>query len=505
MDFFMAFHQARPHRDLPDLSMYVHNSILEEENDCLLQLPSIQEVKEAMFSIPVDSSPGPDGFGHVSIDRVGTLLKMMWWQQLGSSSVGLRCLDFIRLLILLSPILSKIISPEQGAFLPGRNIFDNVMLAQEMIQMINKKVRGGNMFIKVDMAKAYDSIDWDFLLHVMKAFGFSSREIILSPYLFILVEETLSRLLKHNFAIGKIVSFSHPRGTPLISHLLYADDIVVFSNGGRSSLKAIRDVFALYEDWSGQMLKTSYFDDLLTRVRGRLDGWQNRILTAGARLLLLKHVALSIPMHLLSVLSTPKTVVSSLNRLMSNFFWGSSNGKQKQKWVAWQKICSPTLEGGLGLRKLEEVQSSLFMKMAWNLLTQDSLWANSFKHKYCKGNHVTLVDNHKGSSLWKSIINMVPKVLSHAWWCIKDGQVSFWRDPWLKLGPLVVSCDISAQPSLKVRECQIQNGWDVDLLKELVGESKLEEILDGLGENKEGVDVLIWKPTLNGKFSSKSA
>lgn len=88
------------------------------------------------------------------------------------------------------------------------------------------------------------------------------KEIILSPYLFILVEETLSRLLKHNFAIGKIVSFSHPRGTPLISHLLYADDIVVFSNGGRSSLKAIRDVFALYEDWSGQMVskeKSSIF------------------------------------------------------------------------------------------------------------------------------------------------------------------------------------------------------------------------------------------------------
>ncbi|KAF5451734.1 hypothetical protein F2P56_026814 [Juglans regia] len=76
---------------------------------------------------------------------------------------------------------------------------------------------------------------------------------LLSPYLFILVEETLSCLLKHNFATGKIVPFSHLRGTPLISHLLYADDIVVFTNGGRSSLKAIRDVFALYEDWSGQM------------------------------------------------------------------------------------------------------------------------------------------------------------------------------------------------------------------------------------------------------------
>lgn len=69
----------------------------------------------------------------------------------------------------------------------------------------------------------------------------------LSPYFFILVKELLSRLLKHNFGNGRIIPFSHPRCAPLISHLLYTDDIVVFANGGDSSLHAIRDVFAQYE------------------------------------------------------------------------------------------------------------------------------------------------------------------------------------------------------------------------------------------------------------------
>ncbi|XP_042942688.1 uncharacterized protein LOC122276858 [Carya illinoinensis] len=63
VDYFNLFLKAQVRRELPDLSYLVQNSILEEENDNLLQLPSIQEVKEAMFSIPVDSSPGPDGFG----------------------------------------------------------------------------------------------------------------------------------------------------------------------------------------------------------------------------------------------------------------------------------------------------------------------------------------------------------------------------------------------------------------------------------------------------------
>lgn len=63
VDFFSSFLQASPHRDFLDLLMYVQNYVLEKENDCLLQLYSIQEVKEAMFFIPVDSSLGPNRFG----------------------------------------------------------------------------------------------------------------------------------------------------------------------------------------------------------------------------------------------------------------------------------------------------------------------------------------------------------------------------------------------------------------------------------------------------------
>ncbi|XP_042965908.1 uncharacterized protein LOC122299590 [Carya illinoinensis] len=564
VDFFSTFLQARPHRDLPDLSTYVHITILEEENDSLLKFPSIQEVKEAMFSIPVDSSPGPDGFGSgfyrvcwdlveadvvaavrdmysgvpmprfYSASYIALIPKMQQptgfdkFRPISLCSVIYKV--FAKILVRrMSPILSRIISPEQGAFLPGRSIFENITLAQEMIHMINRKVRGGNVLIKVDIAKAYDSLDWDFLLHVMTSFGFSTRfcELIrqcistpwfsmvmngsakgffpsgrglrqgdpLSPYLFILVQETLSRLIKHNFEMEKIAPYSHPRGTPLISHLFYADDIVVFANGGRASLQAISDVFALYESWWGKVvskekssiffpkyvnsvrkrnilqltsfseglfpvkylgvplfsgrLKVSYFEDLMNRIRDRLEGWQNRLLSAGARLLLLRHVVSSIPVHLLSVLHTPKKVVSSLNRIMSNFFWGISNGKQKRKWVAWKKVCMPTKEGGLGLRKFEEVQSSLFMKLAWNLLSSDSLWANFFRKKYCKGEHVTLVDNTKGSPLWRCIMTMVPNILNNAWWRVREGQVSFWRDPWLKTGPLVESCEMTAQSSLR--------------------------------------------------------
>ncbi|XP_040998238.1 uncharacterized protein LOC121244295 [Juglans microcarpa x Juglans regia] len=194
VDFFSSFLRARPHRDLPDLSAYVQNSVLEEENDCLLQLPSIQEVKYAMFSIMVDSSPGLDGFGSgfyracgdiVEADEVAAvrdlfsgvsmprfysafyivlILKIQQptgfdkFRPISLYSVVYKVFSKI-LVRRMSPIPSKIISPKQGAFLPRRSIVENITLAQEIIQMINKKVRGGNTHIKVDMAKAYDCID----------------------------------------------------------------------------------------------------------------------------------------------------------------------------------------------------------------------------------------------------------------------------------------------------------------------------------------------------------
>lgn len=49
------------------------------------------------------------------------------------------------------------------------------------------------------------------------------------------------------------------------------------------------------------------------------------------------------------------------------------------------------------------------------------------------------------------------------------------------------------------------DGWDVDLIRAMVGENKMEEVLECLGAHKEGADLLIWKPNPSGEFTSKSA
>jgi len=78
----------------------------------------------------------------------------------------------------LKKILPDIISPSQSAFVPGRMITDNVLLAYELTHHINnRRGAGGLAAIKLDMSKAYDRIEWPFLKKMMQKLGFQEKWI----------------------------------------------------------------------------------------------------------------------------------------------------------------------------------------------------------------------------------------------------------------------------------------------------------------------------------------
>ena len=74
----------------------------------------------------------------------------------------------------LKQVLPNIISPIQGAFVPGHLITDNASLAYETLHTMNCKKKGkkGYMALKLDVSKAYDRVEWRFLQGVMQRLGF---------------------------------------------------------------------------------------------------------------------------------------------------------------------------------------------------------------------------------------------------------------------------------------------------------------------------------------------
>lgn len=90
---------------------------------------------------------------------------------------------------------------EQVAFIPRRNIFNKITLSQEMIHYLNKPTRDGNVVFKVDIAKACDGTNWDFLMHVL-SFGFSSkicdlvRQCVTTPWYYAVINGTIKDFFK---------------------------------------------------------------------------------------------------------------------------------------------------------------------------------------------------------------------------------------------------------------------------------------------------------------------
>lgn len=86
--------------------------------------------------------------------------------------------------------------------------------------------------------------------------------------------------------------------------------------------------------------------DIVQKVEKKLAGWKGKLLAPCGRLILIKHVLQCVPLHILA--EPPKTIISRIESIIANFFWGTSEEGSKYHWVKWMS-CFPMNEGGLGI------------------------------------------------------------------------------------------------------------------------------------------------------------
>jgi hypothetical protein len=195
-------------------------------------------------------------------------------------------------------ILPLVVSENQSAFVHGRLITDNVLIAYECFHTIRQQRAKRPFFaLKVDMMKAYDRVEWNFLRGCLQKLGFShtwidtvmrccvtsaryavrvngeltdpvipSRGIRqgdpISPYLFLLCTEGLSCLLQQRADQGELQGLRNGRLGPPISHLLFADDSISFARSDEKSVNALQRTLETYCGGSGQKInldKSSIF------------------------------------------------------------------------------------------------------------------------------------------------------------------------------------------------------------------------------------------------------
>ncbi|KAF5465994.1 hypothetical protein F2P56_015953, partial [Juglans regia] len=200
--------------------------------------------------------------------------------------------------------MGKIISKSQNAFVKGRQIIDSVLIANECV---DSRMREGapGVLCKLDMEKAYDHVNWNFLLYMLRRCGFgekwcgwishcistirfsvlvngqpcgyfpSSRGLRqgdpLSPFLFDIVMEALSRMVEAVVGAGFISGFSvgtNSSGISTISHLLFADDTLIFCEAIGEQIQILRAVLLCFQAISGLKVNLSKSELWLWRYHG---------------------------------------------------------------------------------------------------------------------------------------------------------------------------------------------------------------------------------------------
>lgn len=471
----------------------------------------------------------------------------------------------------LANFLPRVIDEQQFGFVKGRSIHESIALAQEMAADLDRRSEGGNIILKYDMSKAYDRLEWRFLLRAMGIMGFSTgfQDLVycsickiryrvcvngfysqefrssrgvrqgdpLSPLLFIIAQQILSYNLNHRQDSGVLSPYSLGRKVKPISHLFYADDMLIFTNGRINSLQRLKQLMGRYEAASGQQInlqksalyvskritraritriqrltgcqakqlpfkylgapiykgrcRIQFFDETVEKFSSKIEGWHGRFLSFGGKITLLKAVLASLPTHVFSCMAIPKQVQRRIEGLMAAFLW-SQNGQSRTHWVSWRKISRPIADGGLGIRSVKDTIFGLHGKLAWKILSQQSLWTRMILQKYGRDS-VYEANNFRviSSSLWRNLFPHFRNLLSMSHWQVGKGAISFWRTNWI--GEVL-------QPNFSMALTVKQGIENMDQISYLLSYEQLERI--GLIElEPEEDDIMIFEPSPIGKFS----
>ncbi|CAL1363270.1 unnamed protein product [Linum trigynum] len=304
-------------------NLVLHNVLTPELNGILTSQVSRDEIRIAVFIIGGSQAPGSDGFtglffqsfwgqvgdlvtaavleffrtGHLLpnfnhtwvtlIPKVPNAETMQQMRPISLCQVPYKIISKI-LTTRLKEVLPQVIGPYQNGFVKGRLISDNVLLAQEVIQFLKIKSQGQEkwMALKLDMEKAYDRVEWEFLFAVMKRLGFTDQwlkwvwECVstvsfsvlvngsphgyfhpqrglrqgdpLSPLLYAIYTEAFSALLNQAVQSNFLHGLKIHRRCPVVSHLFFADDSYLFLRASIPECQNLLALLSTYQQVSGQ-------------------------------------------------------------------------------------------------------------------------------------------------------------------------------------------------------------------------------------------------------------
>lgn len=188
------------------------------------------------------------------------------------------------------------------------------------------------------------------------------------------------------------------------SHVLYADDIMIFCRGTHRNLIALQELFGRYGEVSGQQMNPSkskvysgaitswrlaglsgilgfsvdrgkpwksHLQPLADKIKTKLAAWKGSLLSIMGRVQLVQSIIHGMLIYSYRIYSWPISLLSKINGWIQNFIWSGDIHIRKLVTVAWHKVCLPFQKEGLGLRSIRKINEATIFKLSWDCITSD--------------------------------------------------------------------------------------------------------------------------------------
>jgi len=180
-------------------------------------------------------------------------------------------------------------------------------------------------------------------------------------------------------------------------------------------------------------------DTLVAKIISRIESWLVKHLSFAGRLQLITSVLCSFHVFWSRVFILPKKVIKLIEQKLNRFLWSGNDSKANAK-VAWEKVCVPKKEGGLGIKRLEVWNQTCMLYHVWTLFaTSGSLWVAWVEENLLKWEsfwQVAIPQNCSWS--WKIFLKLRSIAKQFLSFKVGDGsKIYLWFDLWHPDGYLV--------------------------------------------------------------------